>query len=102
MNLPIVNNAPTGDLIWYVVTHWGATPGIPWFVNYIIEGFFDVGLEATAFFTGGLIGIQDAAGAIVAAGIFSDSAIATAMLTFLSSPVGWTVLITIGSFIAAE
>ena len=43
--------------------------------------------------------IEDAAGAILGAGVFSDSAIAKTLLAFLSSPVGWGVLIFIGSVI---
>ena len=70
--------------------------------NWIIEGFRDVGLEAYAYFYAGLSGIEDAAGAILASGIFEDSLVATIMLGFMSNPLGWAVIIGMGSFIVAE
>jgi len=70
--------------------------------NWIIEGFLDVGLEAYGYFFGGLLGIEDAAGAIPASGKFDDSLVATIMLGFMSNPLGWAVIIGIGSFIVAE
>ena len=70
--------------------------------NWIIEGFLDVGLEAYGYFFGGLLGIEDATSAIPASGKFDDSLVATIMLGFMSNPLGWAVIIGIGSFIMAE
>ena len=94
-----LNVGATGDLIDYELTHWGAKPSVALLADIITDAFSDVGLEAAFYFVLGGVGIEDAAGAILAAGLFSDSAIATALLAFLSSPVGWGVLIFIGSVI---
>jgi hypothetical protein len=102
VNVPGVNNAPYGDIIWYIISHWGAHPSVPSVVHWIIEGFLDVGLEASAYFVGGLAGIEDAAGAILATGIFEDSLVATIMLGFVSNPIGWAVIIGIASFVVGE
>ena len=87
-NILGLNNATTGDIIWYTISHWGVHPSVSSVVHYIIEGFLDVGLEASAYFVGGLSGIEDAACAILATGIFEDSLVTTIMLGFVSSPIG--------------
>ena len=51
MNAPGVNNAPTGDIIWYIITDWDS-PGVLGVTDWIIEDFLDVGLEAYGYFYG--------------------------------------------------
>ena len=93
------NVGTTGDLIDYELTHWGAKPSVALLGDIISDAFSDVGLEAAFYFVLGGAGIEDAAGAILAAGLLSDSAIATALLAFMSSPLGWGIMIFIGSVI---
>lgn len=93
------NVGTTGDLIDYELTHWGAKPSVALLGDIISDAFSDVGLEAAFYFVLGGAGIEDAAGLILAAGILSDSAVATALLAFMSSPLGWGVMIFIGSVI---
>ena len=50
----------------------------------------------------GLAGIEDAAAAILATGAFADSVAATIMLGFMSTPLGWVVIIGIASFVVGE
>ena len=87
------NVGTTGDLIDYELTHWGAKPSVALLGDIISDAFSDVGLEAAFYFVLGGAGIEDAAGLILAAGILSDSAVATALLAFMSSPLGWGVMI---------
>ena len=61
--------------------------------DLINEDFLDVGLEAYGYFFGGLLGIEDATGAIPASGKFDDSLVATIMLKFMSNLLDWAVII---------
>ena len=80
----------------------GTHPSVLGVTDWIIEDFLDVGLEAYGYFYGGLSGIEDAAGAIPASGIFEGSLVATIMLGLCRIHFGWVVIIGIGSFVAAE
>lgn len=92
-------NGVVGDLIDYELSHWGAKPSIAIMGDIIVDAFSDAGLEYVAYSFLGLAGIEDAAGAILATGIFSDSVIATILLTFSSNPIGWGALIFVASVI---
>ncbi len=84
-----------GDIVYYELTHFGAKPSIASLAKTLAKTLTEYGLgelfDADA--------IADAAGAILASGILSDSAIATILLTLASAPVTWEILITVAGII---
>ncbi|MEM0135526.1 MAG: hypothetical protein QXU18_09960 [Thermoplasmatales archaeon] len=90
----------TGDLIDYELNHWKVKRSVVLLGDIIFDAFSDVSLETAFYFALAGAGIEDAAGAILAAdGLLSDSDIVPSLLAFMSSPVGWGVMIFIGSAI---
>ena len=86
-----------GDIVEYELTHWGAKPSIASLASKIAGFFASVGLGYLVTSSG----IMDAAGAILASGVLADSAIATILLTIVSGPVGWSILIGIAVLIVS-
>ena len=96
-----LNGGVSGDFIYYALTHWGGKPTLSDLYEWIIEFLIDSGFEYLLLGVGVMAGIEQAAGAILALGVLTQTTILE-VFGFLAGPVGWTILAFLASYLIAK